>query len=191
MIGHIDSNNNTDPTNTNNSIQQQQIKILQANLHKSKERTHGILSHPSIQQYTTILLQEQYWSTHTEESPHHPGWIRYEPTNKNKAPRAAIYVNNQQFASSQISQIPLPFTDVVAIQLETSKQHEEPPTLIINVYNPCDDSLIQQLQDELQKVKVKQDSTIILAGDFNCHHPLWNPPGYLEHGWRRSLPNGR
>jgi len=181
MTRHIDPNNNTDPTNTNNSIQQQQIKILQQNLHKSKERTHGILSDPSTQQYTAILLQEQYWSTYTQESPHHPGWIRYEPTNKTKPPRAAIYINNQQITSSQISQIPLPFTDVVVIQMETSKQHEEPPTLIINVYNPCDDSLIQQLQGELQKAKVRQDGTIILAGDFNCHHPLWNPPGYHKH----------
>jgi len=181
LTRHIDPNNNTDPTNTNNSTQQQQIRILQANLHKSKERTHGILNDPSIQQYTAILLQEQYWSTYTESSPHHHAWTRYEPTNTTKAPRAAIYINAQQITPSQISQIPLPFSDVVAIQLDTTKHQEDSPTVIINVYNPCDDSLIQSLRDELQRAKVRQDSTIILAGDFNCHHPLWNPPGYLNH----------
>src|SRR5215813_8027547 len=124
MIRNTNSNN----TDFTNNTQQQQVRILQANLHKSKERTHGILNDPATQQYTAILLQEQYWSTYTQESPHHHAWTRYEPTNKQKAPRAAIYTNNLQITNSQISQIPLPFTDVVAIQLDTSKHHEEPPT---------------------------------------------------------------
>jgi Reverse transcriptase (RNA-dependent DNA polymerase)/Endonuclease-reverse transcriptase len=180
MTRETNSTNNFS-TNIMNSIfeQQTQFKILQANLHKSKERTHGILNDPSTQQYSMILLQEQFWSTYTNSSPSHHGWICYEPTNKNKSPRAAIYVNNEYFTPSQIYQIPIGLTDVVAIQIQANK--ESPALTIINTYNPCDDSLILPLEQELKKIQVSNEDMIILAGDFNCHHPLWNPPAYLRH----------
>ena len=159
---------------------QGELRILQANLHKSKERTHGILNDPDTKDYTAILLQEQFWSTYTQESPSHHSWIRYEPTNKEKMPRTATYINKSQISAAQISQIPLPFTDVIAIQI-TPRNREEAPILIINVYNPCDESLIKSLYEMLQKMKTKDGTTIIIAGDFNCHHPLWNPPSYIRH----------
>jgi Reverse transcriptase (RNA-dependent DNA polymerase)/Endonuclease-reverse transcriptase len=177
MIRSANSSNNSSITNKPPS--EQQVSILQANLHKSKERTHGILNDPNTQKYTAMLLQEQFWSTYTKESPHHHGWNRYEPTNKDTPPRAAIYINNSQLTPSQITQIPIHLTDVVALQIQPSR--DDPPLTIINVYNPSDNSLIQQLQNELRKVQVRQEEMIIMAGDFNCHHPLWNPPAYLNH----------
>ena len=93
-------------------------------------------------------------------------------------PQTATYINKSQISAAQISQIPLPFTDVVAIQI-TPRNKEEAPILIINVYNPCDESLIKSLYEALQKMKTKDGTTIIIAGDFNYHHPLWNPPSYI------------
>ena len=44
----------------------QTLKILQYNLHKSRERTDSVLNHPDSAKYTILLLQEHYWSTHTK-----------------------------------------------------------------------------------------------------------------------------
>ena len=46
-----------------------QLGILQNNLHKSRERTHGILNDPDMKRYAILMLQEQYWSTYTKSSP--------------------------------------------------------------------------------------------------------------------------
>ena len=56
------------------------------------------------------------------------------------------------------------------------------PTLIINVYKPCDKNTIPELHKHVQKSLNFQDyGTVIIAGDFNTHHPLWNPEGYESH----------
>ena len=153
-----------------------ELRILQYNLHKSKERTHSILNNPDTKQYAILLLQEQYWSAFTKSSPIHHAWTLYEPTtNNNKQPRTAIYVN--KFLTT--SQITLPLSDITAIQLTTE---DSKLTLIINIYKPCDKNIIPELQKYIQNHLNKQDyETIIIVGDFNSHHPLWNPAGYTRH----------
>jgi hypothetical protein len=156
---------------------------LQANLHKNRERTHGILNDPDVNPDVTnytILLQEQFWSTFMQESPSHHAWLKYEPTNKDKPPRVTTYVNKSQVSAAQITQVQLPFTDVVALII-TPRDEQEPPTLIINVYNPCDESLITKLREAMRQIQYKDGTMIIIAGDFNCHHPRWNPTSYTRH----------
>ena len=56
------------------------------------------------------------------------------------------------------------------------------PTLLINVYNPCDKGIISDLHQFLHaNIKQEDYGLIIVAGDFNLHHPLWNPRGYFRH----------
>jgi hypothetical protein len=150
-----------------------ELRLLQMNLHKNKERTHGALNDPDTKNYTVIMMQEPYWSDYTKECPSHQSWIRYEPTIHDNTPRAATYVNKAQYRAAEIVQLDLPFKDVVAISIQPKGQQEQ-PCLIVNVYNPCDESLVKRLHDELVKAKVnEQTSTIIMtAGDFNCHHPM-------------------
>src|ERR1700756_660480 len=120
------------------------------------------------------------WSTFTKESPNHPSWLRYEPTNKDKPPRATTYVNKSQITAAQITQIPLPFSDAVALQINP-RNKREPPTVIVNVYNPCDASIISELHETMKQIKLKDGTITIVAGDFNCHHPVWNPSSYTRH----------
>ena len=157
-----------------------ELRLLQMNLHRSRERTHGVLSDPDTKDYTMILLQEPFWSDYMKESPSHQSWTRYEPTNRDKDPRAVTYVNKAYVTPAQITQIELPFTDVVALRIH-SRNSQEPPALIINVYNPGDKAIIRELHEELQKIHFDSDALVILAGDFNCHHPLWNPENYPRH----------
>jgi hypothetical protein len=157
-----------------------ELRLLQMNLHKNRERTHGVLNDPDTKDYTIILLQEPYWSTYMKESPSHQSWIRYEPTNQEKAPRAVTYINKAHVTPAQVTQLELPFTDVVALQICPRNCHD-PPCLIINIYNPCDESIIRDLHETLQKIHIDSSAAVILAGDFNCHHPMWNPTDYLRH----------
>ena len=153
-----------------------ELRILQNNLHKSKERTHSILNDPDTKQYEILLLQEQYWSAFMKSSPIHHAWTLFEPTtNNNEQPRTAIYVNNLLTAS----QVVLPINDITAIQLIIT---DSKPALIINVYKPCDRNIIPELHKLIQThLNINDYGTILIAGDFNSHHPLWNPNEYTRH----------
>ncbi len=157
-----------------------ELRILQNNLHKSEERTHAILSDPDMKAYGILMLQEQYWSPRTKSSPLHHSWTLTEaPTLNNPQPRAVIYTNNNLIPPSQITPLALPFSDAVAIAIATDAGR---PSLFVNVYNPCDKSLINELHEYIhQNINIQDYQNIIIAGDFNTHHPLWNPPGYARH----------
>jgi len=54
--------------------------------------------------------------------------------------------------------------------------------LIVNVYKPCDKKIITELHNYLQnRLTTRKYTIIIIAGDFNTHHPLWNPSEYPRH----------
>jgi len=158
------------------------LQILQNNLHKCRERTHAILNDPDTKEFTMLMLQEQYWSEFTKSSPVHHSWLLYEPigTTSEKHPRSAIYVNARALTAAQIMQLPIPSADITAIQIST--QGTAKPSLFINVYNPSDDSALPALQQSLRQILPSSHyDSIIMAGDFNCHHPMWNPPQYRRH----------
>ena len=157
-----------------------ELKILQNNLHKSKERTHGILNDTDTKEYAVLLLQEQYWSRFTKSSPIHHSWTLYEPpTTNTKQPCTAIYTNNAHLTSAQITQIHTPLADVTAIRIIPQNTK---PMLVVNVYNPCDEPIIEEPHNFMREhLRRQKYDTIIMAGDFNCHHPLWNPRGYTKH----------
>ena len=56
------------------------------------------------------------------------------------------------------------------------------PTLIVNLYNDSQTySATEQLHDILQRhLRIDNYDTVLVCGDFNLHHALWNQPGYTE-----------
>jgi hypothetical protein len=152
------------------------IAILQYNLHKNQSRTHSILNDPSSSKYTLLTIQEQYWSKHTESAPIHRSWTLIESESyPNHSPRSAIYVNNGILNTSAFHIVAFPLPNVTAVAIKTTNNPK--PTLVINVYNPSDENLITPLTEHLQQnIDPSQYHAIIIAGDFNLHHPLWNPP---------------
>ena len=134
-----------------------------------------------MKNFTILMIQEQYWSDYTKSSLTHPAWMLFEPTGTtpDRQPRSVIYVNRKSFTAAQITQLPVPSSDVTAIQIKL--QGASKPSLFINIYNPCDDSALPALQQYFQQSLPHQYDLIIMAGDFNCHHPMWNPPRYTRH----------
>ena len=158
-----------------------QLRILQYNLHKNRERTHGILNDPDMKEFTILMIQEQFWSPFTKSSPLHHSWSLIEPhTKTDRNPRAAIYVNNKHLPAACLTQLPVPSTDVAAVEI--SLPGASKPSLFINVYNPCDESVLPTLQSYLTENLIPHHyELIVIGGDFNCHHPLWNPSEYTRH----------
>lgn len=159
---------------------EQNIAILQYNLHKSQPRTHSILNDPTSSKYTILILQEQYWSKYTKSSLVHQSWTLIESRHPhNGTPRSAIYINNSKLNSEAFQIIDIPLNDITAVAINTPNRK---PTLIINIYNPRDYDLISPLTNHLQNnLDPNHYDCIIIAGDFNLHHPLWNPPDYQRH----------
>ena len=158
------------------------LRILQNNLHKNKEHTHAILSDPDFENYAIIMLQEQYWATYSKPSnPTHKSWTLIEPTTYEIQSCSAIYVNNNIISPSHIAPIPIPINDITAIIITNPTNK---PSLIINVYNAhahnkdnCAD-----LRDYIERNLDKNNyELIIIDGDFNVHHSLWNPSSHHTH----------
>ena len=62
------------------------------------------------------------------------------------------------------------------------KTDEDPPMLVINMYNTKDSTLINDFTTFLQThLRHHRYDAIVMVGDFNLHHPLWNPPHYDIH----------
>ena len=125
------------------------------------------------------MLQEQYWSTYTKSAPIHDKWTLIEPTVNDTQSRSAIYINNNLISPSRITPLSLPFNDITAVAITITNTK---PMLIINIYNPCDQSIIIELHKYLRENINTQDyGTIVVEGDFNAHHPLWNSKTYARH----------
>ena len=56
-----------------------ELRIWQNNIHKNRERNHGILNDSSMTEYTILMIQEQYWSEYTESAPTYHAWTLHEP----------------------------------------------------------------------------------------------------------------
>lgn len=160
----------------------QQISILQYNLNRRRFTTQSFLNHPNSKKLAILAVQEQYCSSRTKKSLPHQSWTIIETPSQEpgKKPRAAIYVNKRVLPEKSFQVLHYPSSDVAMIQLK--KDDNGPPMLLINVYNTKGTSLINDLATFLQThLQHHQYGEIGIVGDFNLHHPLWNPPGYDVH----------
>ena len=127
-----------------------------------------------------LIIQEQYWSNYTESALIHGSWKLIESESyHNRNPRSAIYINNRILNTSAFHIVAFPLPDITAVAIITTNSLK--PPLVINVYNPGDENLITPLIEHIQRnIDSSQYQAILIAGDFNLHHPLWNPPHYRK-----------
>ncbi|QRV76906.1 Reverse transcriptase from transposon X-element protein [Ceratobasidium sp. AG-Ba] len=86
------------------------------------------------------------------------------------APRSRSFLAiSPALSSNGWEQVPCNCPDVTAVRVRTAKA----PILVINVYNPCDSNAPLPLVDKLIESKLPGE-LIVLIGDFNRHHPLWD-----------------
>ena len=94
------------------------------------------------------------------------------------SPHTAIYINNSKLPPTACEHVPINHSDITAISI-APKPPLVKPSLIINVYNSHEQSLPQRLHNIFtREIPTHRYGAILVAGDFNLHHPLWNPQGY-------------
>src|SRR5579859_3239284 len=144
------------------------------------DRVYSILNDTATKNFAILLIQEQYQQKYTNSPPIHHSWTLIEPTTKTDTPpRSAIYINNKKLPPTSYEHIPINHPDITAISI-TPKPPLQKPTFIINIYNSHNQTLPAALHMHLTRDVCLQDyGAVIIAGDFNLHHPLWNPQGYL------------
>src|SRR5579859_383311 len=157
------------------------LRIMQYNVNKSKTITHSILNDDTTKDFTLILVQEPPRLRHNRLPPLHQSWTLIESTTRsNDPPRTAIYINNRKLPPASFEHIPISHGDITAISIAPNPPQIK-PTLIINIYNSHEQTLPGTIHTHLTRdVHLPDYGATIIAGDFNLHHPLWNPPGYLD-----------
>jgi hypothetical protein len=153
------------------------IRILQINLNKSEKAHLDILNEKVSQHYDIMLIQEPYATAF--KGIRTPSNFRpVFPSNRLQSEdsiRSVIWVNRKIDTNNWLI-LDIPGTsDITAIQLKGPYG-----TLsIFNIYNDCTHSrneatLRRYIRDNTNIILATENHHMLLAGDFNRHHPLWD-----------------
>ena len=170
MSEHLEEPQNW-PENVNS------LRILQINLNKSERAHLDIINEKVSKNYDIILIQEPFSTVFNA--------IRT-PTNfrpifpihrlQNQEPiRSVIWVNKKLSTGSWVA-LDVPGTnDITAMQLEGPYGKVS----IFNVYNDCthfrtEATLRRYIYEHADSILANEDHHMLLMGDFNRHHPLWD-----------------
>jgi endonuclease/exonuclease/phosphatase family metal-dependent hydrolase len=162
---------------TNTAINNDSLRILQINLNKSEKAHLDILSQKVSKYYDIILIQEPHVTafksirTPTNFRPIHPTH-RFQSDN---LVRSVIWVSRSLDTKNWITLDVTGTSDLTAIQLKGPYG-----TLsIFNIYNDCTHSrnkaaLRRYIRDNADSILATENHHMLIAGDFNRHHPLWD-----------------
>ena len=162
---------NSTPTRTD-------VKIWQQNLGKSLIAQQEMLATAHPTDWDVLAIQEPYIDN-LGNTRANPKWSVIYPTSTNREaqhpPRTVILVNTR-IPSETITQIDIESGDITAITINTSQR----PLTIINIYNANEhNNTIETLSEKWERqegaFKPGPNTEILLLGDFNRHHPAWEP----------------
>ncbi len=149
-----------------------ETKVLQININRSLETTEHVLQ-LAIELNISILAIQEPWTiredNNTYRSVNHSSFNQILPNYGSFRPRVLFYVN-KRIVSSLAPNSPLDpdcmFLDIIVNKIQ-----------IINFYNakhPNIDNSITTLERDGILPNLLNSNTILL-GDFNIHHPWWDP----------------
>lgn len=152
------------------------LRIWQENLNKSESAQHCILSGPfTAKDYDIVTIQEPCIDPlgNTKAT---PDWHVLYPTHRytHHSRSRAVTLIHKRVNSNNWRQLPFPSPDVVVTQLHG-------PFGKVTIFNIYDDSkkrevlpaLATYLENEIRTIRPTPNDHIILLGDFNAHHYLW------------------
>ena len=152
------------------------LRIWQQNLNTSPDAQHCVLSGPdTAREWDIIAIQEPTIDTkgNTRAT---PDWHVIYPTHRyTQAKRSrAITLVNKRINTNSWRQLPFPSADVVVIQF----QGPFGKMTLFNIYNDGEKQdtppVIRQFLDtSIQLVQPTAEDHMLLLGDINCHHTLW------------------
>ena len=156
---------------------QRKIRIWQQNLNKSATAQQHFLHNLNPTTYDIAVIQEPAINR-TNLTTANSKWNIVYPTMHNKTnakrTRSVLFIN-KKISKDGWHIIPIESPDITAIELI----NEEGNICIYNIYNNGNhQDTLTLLAHHLgtQHSTTNITAGLILLGDFNCHHPLWNDP---------------
>ena len=164
------------------------LRVLQVNLNRSLEATESALQ-VAIEQNIDLIIIQEPWLVHPNldnysntRSIQHSSFSQLLPqllpTNQNLRPRTLAYISRSlQYTVSLALESPLDPDCLVLDILEGTQKIQ-----IVNIYNEKDQSgLGPKTVDRTLYPSTLYYNSIVL-GDFNTHHPWWDPLAYTCSG---------
>lgn len=157
------------------------LHILQLNIMKSGPRMEALINDHQTQNLDVLLIQEPSITTY-QTHVNHSAWRLYRPTPETGADRfrSLIYVN-KRISTSSHRQILCNHPDIAAVKIWTA----DTQLLLFSVYIPSvplgtpDSASPEPAFTAIQNTITaalrdgRRPTSIVLAGDFNRHHPTW------------------
>lgn len=159
------------------------LRLVQLNIWKSRAGMEALINDSQTQNLDILLIQEPpltAYSTHVN----HSAWHLYQSTCQEDTPkkRSLLYVN-RRISTASHRQIKCNHPDVTAVKMWTMERQ----MLIFSIYvpttnhsQPMEEVSIQAMLEEIETCiqqaieTTDKPTTIIMAGDFNRHHPMWS-----------------
>lgn len=174
--------------NRHNNTRNPPLRILQLNTYKSNPTVHALLN-AACGKFDLLLLQEPWYGNigNGNDGPTaHEAWqpiLPCYPIPQGTRPRVMAYVSRDDRWLRRDLEITArtDLVDSLDAQALEVRLGRHPPVLIANVYNaPI------RTNQELSTVKTVMGAhwpiniPVILTGDWNLHHPLWEPARALQ-----------
>jgi len=103
----------------------------------------------------------------------HKDWVVIPPISSNEPYNVVTYVkkNHQGWNITHRADL-ISHPSIMILQVMTDEEY----SLVINLYNPSDNSVAPLLPT----INLPSDAKIVITGDFNLHHPDWSPDSKNE-----------
>ena len=151
------------------------LRIWQQNLNKSLTSQLHLLNSAHPNDWDVIILQEPWMGHLGTRSSHH--WRVLYPNSyfidNTKTPRSLIFINTN-IPTNAYEELHFDSPDVTGMKITQGSTR----IIIINVYNDCNNNdaltaVSTFLTHHFPNDHVPDHTHVILAGDFNRHHPWW------------------
>lgn len=157
---------------------QNTLKILQYNVHKSKDKVMAsLLRDPRIHEFDILAIQEP-WRNPFTATTHHPAkdkfHLCYPPGDEEGPARVCFFINKTMDHTKWRYEEST--RDLCTIIIDPGAEHQGEPRLAIhNIYNPpkAANNRRSTLPSTRRALDKHRTTEQILLGDFNLHHPLW------------------
>ncbi|KYG39917.1 hypothetical protein M433DRAFT_161139, partial [Acidomyces richmondensis BFW] len=136
------------------------LKILQINVNRSSLATEGALEY--ARDLDIDLIAKSRSITHPSYN-----CIVPSPTSPSTRPRTLLYFRRD--LGLELAQKNLRDSDLQSIDIRDKRNQ----LTLLNIYNERDINNIWTLDRTLYKLPIPKST--ILLGDFNIHHPVWEP----------------
>jgi hypothetical protein len=154
------------------------IRVLQINLNRSQPATESALQLALESKADLILVQEPWLARKQQEdsydqvqSTQHLSFTQLFPRNRVIRPRTLAYISKSSQFQATLATCSPNDSDIQVLDIVQGAKRIQ----ISNIYNEADQTNQGPRTIDRVLFPLPLASESIVLGDFNNHHPLWNP----------------